>query len=73
MVFLPETDLDSGIQVAERIRQGVEEHQFKQVGSITISLGVALLMASDSRESFLKRVDGKMYEAKEGGRNQVKW
>lgn len=72
VVFLPDASLASGVEVAERIRAKVEGHSFGQAGRITISLGAAALEPYDTGVSFLERVDAKLYEAKEGGRNQVR-
>lgn len=72
VVFLPDASLVSGVEVAERIRAKVEAHSFGEAGQVTISLGAAALEPYDTGVSFLERVDAKLYEAKEGGRNQVR-
>jgi diguanylate cyclase (GGDEF)-like protein len=72
--LLPETDLDQAIQLAERFRSSIETHQnmFKeQVIPITISLGVSKLAEGDTEESFIKKADDALYEAKKSGRNKV--
>ena len=72
--LLQETDLNSGVFLAERFRRQVEEmvHDFRgtQV-RVTISLGVSELRSDDTLEQFVKRADEAMYRAKTGGRNRV--
>ena len=73
IVFLPNTPLNPAKDIAERIRRTVEHHTFNTAGRITISIGVAEYHKTDNRETFLKRSDEKMYEAKNSGRNRVCW
>ena len=49
----------------------MEEYSFTYAGKITISLGVTQLKDNENEESFTKRVDEALYEAKHNGRNQV--
>ena len=58
-------------RLAEKIRSTVEQHSFAGVGSVTISLGVAEHIATESAEIWFDRVDGALYRAKTGGRNRV--
>jgi len=73
IIFLPGASLSTTKDIAERLRQKVEHHIFEIVGRITVSIGVAEYMKSDNKDGFLKRADEKLYQAKEGGRNQVRW
>jgi diguanylate cyclase (GGDEF)-like protein/hemerythrin-like metal-binding protein len=57
--------------LAEKIRSAVEQHSFAGVGSVTISLGVAEHIATQSAETWFDRVDKALYRAKTGGRNRV--
>jgi diguanylate cyclase (GGDEF)-like protein len=75
-VVLPETTLEGGAQVGERIRALVEQHPFEfeeQPYQVTISVGVATTAGNDSMTTFelLSRADEKLYQAKHLGRNQV--
>jgi len=78
VVLMPETDEQSAIQAAERIRALIETTPFKindkgDTINKTLSIGVSSLHPDgDSGESLLKRADEALYEAKHGGRNQVK-
>ncbi len=74
-IILPETGMDGALALAESIRQKVAEHAFVfQADSIrvTISIGVALLKDTDRTASdLIKRVDERLYNAKNSGRNRV--
>lgn len=74
-LVLPQTNLDDGIQLAERIRQRVEAELAASVcGSfdiaITVSIGVVEWHAEDFNKA-LSRADKCLYEAKALGRNQT--
>lgn len=65
---------NEALQNAEKIRKAIESKVF-QYGdvllNVTISAGVYELKSNDSIESALIKVDKKMYEAKNNGRNLV--
>ena len=71
MVIMPETDINDAENIAERIRKSVENHIFKYTTSVTISLGVGRYADGEDADGFIKRVDGALYKAKQGGRNRV--
>ena len=69
------TDTTNTYRVAERIRVAVENTTMQTcagVINITASLGIAERHPGDTQESLLKRADEYLYQAKQGGRNQVK-
>ena len=78
-ILLPNTTLTQATQVAERIRQtvalnavNITEASLEKTLWLTASLGVtALLNNEKSLKAALKRADIGLYQAKEGGRNQV--
>lgn len=55
----------------ERFRILVEQHEFPQVGHITISIGYAALCANDTPSEGFSRADKAVYYGKGHGRNQV--
>jgi diguanylate cyclase (GGDEF)-like protein len=71
-VILPETEFESGIEVAERLCKAIRETKIPTAGSITASFGVAEfpLCATTGRE-LVAIADTAMYEAKRQGRNRV--
>ncbi len=70
------TSTDGAVKLAERIRKDLESQVFhSEQGDfqITISMGVATYpFHARTREDLVERADAALYEAKEGGRNQVR-
>lgn len=74
-VLTPEIDLKGAHAMAEKLRRMIEKHEFSfdgEVIPVTISCGVGTLgKKGDTSAALVQRADEKLYEAKEGGRNQV--
>ncbi len=74
-VLLPETSLNGGAVLAEKLRSTVEHHHFNYreniLLSLTITMGVAQYHEGMSFDECLARADQALYEAKEAGRNRV--
>lgn len=76
VVFLPETTLEQGVQVAERVRASVAGadivHAGSPVGALTVSIGIACLEPGDDGKPgpMLARADEALYRAKRDGRNR---
>jgi two-component system cell cycle response regulator len=77
LVILPETSLQVGFTVAERLRRAIAIKPFNAGAksgplAITMSVGVAGYEAvNDTPEVLLKRADEALYKAKRSGRNRV--
>jgi diguanylate cyclase (GGDEF)-like protein len=75
VVVLPDSDLEAGLQVAERLRASVASLQPVIDGTsrpLSISLGVAQLQpAEKDMAALVRRADAALYRAKAGGRNRV--
>ena len=72
IILTPETDLSGALIHAERLRNDIEKFEFKTVGHITSSFGVAEFNAEkDDVDELLARADKALYMAKEYGRNRV--
>jgi two-component system cell cycle response regulator len=77
VVIMPSTPADISLMVAERLCRAIEDEPFEASGSetplaITASIGVATTTDStETAEALLGRADSALYQAKNGGRNQV--
>lgn len=72
LMILPGTDREMAAAIAERVRQKNEQQMLETVGSISISIGVALWSADDMpMERTFKQADDALYQAKNAGRNCV--
>ena len=77
VVLLPETPYVGGVHVAEQLRHAVERGKLvrsksrENLGTVTISLGVACSRKNDRRDDLIGRADKALYMAKKSGRNRV--
>ncbi len=74
--LLPESDLASAMQAAERLRLDLEKKPFETTAGlvwITASLGVTIFNVSSDNapDILLERADKALYESKHAGRNRV--
>ncbi|MEW9900754.1 diguanylate cyclase [Chitinivorax sp. PXF-14] len=73
LALLPDTGLEGALTMAEKIRQIIANAPFPGVGSITVSIGVAVAgHADDKEDDVVNRADAALYRAKSGGRNVVR-
>jgi diguanylate cyclase (GGDEF)-like protein len=76
-VILPQTDAEGAAQLAERMREAVEELRVPRVDGeghlvVTASFGVAAIPYSASdQEALIAAADAALYRAKRGGKNRV--
>ena len=77
VILLPHADLETGLQVGERVREGIASMAIPFEGldhplTITASLGLAVEdPGADSLASLMSKADQALYQAKAGGRNRV--
>ena len=71
LIILPQTNTESAMVVAEKIRVAVCEECFKTVKHITCSLGITSIIKGDNQDKMLLRADKALYMAKNSGRNKV--
>jgi diguanylate cyclase (GGDEF)-like protein len=70
-IILPETDINGGLEVAEKLRSAIAAMSNLKC-QITVSLGVTELgEVQSSPVSLLQQADQALYEAKRAGRNRV--
>ena len=71
VVLLPETDIETACDVAERIRRGVASCDIQPGAALSVSLGVAEYLPNEAPGDCLRRLDRHLYAAKNAGRNCV--
>jgi diguanylate cyclase (GGDEF)-like protein len=71
LVLLPHTPLSRAALVAESLRTTIAGAAAHGDRRITVSIGVAEVAPTDDRESWLRRGDQALYQAKEAGRDRV--
>jgi diguanylate cyclase (GGDEF)-like protein len=77
VVVLPETDLDMGLRVAERVRERISAHAFTGGRGLRLQLTASFGVASfpdhaQSPQQLIARADTAMYEAKAARKNCVR-
>jgi diguanylate cyclase len=76
-ILLPETTLHGALALAEQLRQVVASGRVRKgqgqevVGSVTLSIGVAVGQPGETFEALMERADTALYKAKHSGRNRV--
>jgi len=73
-IILNNTDTEGALQLAERVREAVEEMIYVSEDTslnFTVSIGAATLRDDESASTLLERSDKALYSAKSSGRNQV--
>ena len=82
VILLPDTDVDAGALLAERIRRTVAEYRFVVAENVRITITVSIGVASASPQrgdndlktagdALVARADVALYKAKAEGRDQV--
>lgn len=75
VLILSGTTLFTATEIGERIRQTIQSSQFHFEGlqiSVTISLGVSILLPNDQTwDDLFKRADTALYQSKQNGRNRL--
>jgi diguanylate cyclase (GGDEF)-like protein/PAS domain S-box-containing protein/putative nucleotidyltransferase with HDIG domain len=73
VILCPATAMDAAVKRAERIREAITNLEIEDLEDwpLTASFGVAEASAEDNQESFLRRADKSLYEAKNTGRNRT--
>jgi diguanylate cyclase len=76
-VILPDTPLEGARTVAESIRKFFSKTTLKakksskNLGSITVSIGIAAYVQGNTPEELIHSTDRALYAAKQAGRNRV--
>ena len=72
LIFCPQTRQKGAASLAEKLRGVIEQHEFKIVGHLTCSLGIATFNKDEDLRVLLHKVDDALYAAKNSGRNCVR-
>lgn len=71
VILLDNCPQAAAVDLAERIRRQVEAQPDAEVGTVTLSLGLAMLRLDETIEQSIARADAALYQSKHGGRNRV--
>jgi diguanylate cyclase (GGDEF)-like protein len=76
VVLLPNTPQHQAVHGCDGLRRLIEEHNWSAIHPdlrVTISGGISQASCSSGFESMIAGADGYLYEAKRGGRNQIRY
>ncbi|MEW8523133.1 MAG: GGDEF domain-containing protein [Candidatus Thiodiazotropha endolucinida] len=71
LILLYNTDEANSVDIAEKIRKGIENLSLIPGRAVTVSIGVASLSSVRDWKQWMKTCDKNLYEAKNSGRNRV--
>jgi diguanylate cyclase (GGDEF)-like protein len=74
VIFLPGTEEERGLEVADRIRRSIAAHDWGRTATglmVTASFGIAQRAGGEPVRDWMNRADRAVYAAKHSGRNRV--
>ncbi len=77
LILLPETAIDGAKAVGQKIQDALSKKEWKikdsgkNMGKITLSMGIAQYKFNEPEKALIKRADDALYFAKQNGRNQM--
>ncbi len=71
IIMLPRADINGVLQIAERVRNEIEELEISQSLGVTVSVGCSQWIQYEYLESWFRRTDKALYVSKNNGRNKV--
>lgn len=71
LIIVENTNKESIMKLAEKLRKTIEEHDFSILEQKTASFGVTVYHQKDKINELVTRADNALYEAKNNGRNKV--
>jgi len=74
LIMLPDTDIEGGIQVIEKLRETIANTHYEYKGnefSVTMTFGVTAYDGTCDVDACIKHADEVLYAGKRGGRNRV--
>ena len=76
LIFLEQTPLDRAINIAQSLAERISATDIQTVGHVTVSIGVSCTQGDTAMRDIdvaIKQADTALYEAKNMGRNCVRW
>ena len=73
ILVIEDVTAEQVMKVAEHLCHTIEQEIFVKVGQLTCSFGVSLYRNGDTLSQMMSRVDKAMYDAKNCGRNQIRY
>jgi len=73
VAILPTASLENSLILVEKIRAGIEEYVMVEDIKLTASFGISEVKIGDELTDVVKRADDALYEAKNSGRNCIKY
>jgi len=70
MIIYPNSDIENGYALAEKIRISLKESSELKEYNLTVSIGIGVPKKDSTLKQFIKNVDDALYEAKNKGRDQ---
>ncbi|XOC00799.1 GGDEF domain-containing protein [Pseudomonadota bacterium DY0742] len=75
-ILLPELAAEDARAIGERLRQAIEQVRsipspIGRLPGVTVSIGLAVWQPADRLADLIERADRELYQAKQGGRNQL--
>jgi diguanylate cyclase (GGDEF)-like protein len=70
MIICPNSDLDSGFILAEKLRLAIKNSPQLEKYKLTVSIGIGVSKQYITLKQFVRNVDEALYQAKKKGRNQ---
>ncbi|PFH82604.1 sensor domain-containing diguanylate cyclase [Bacillus sp. AFS088145] len=74
ILILPGTGYKQAMELAERLRQQIENHPYEVMGNlipVTVTFGVSVYNEENGVQESIDRADQAMYKGKQNGKNQV--
>ncbi|WP_245600569.1 diguanylate cyclase [Sulfurospirillum arcachonense] len=71
ILLLPQTNINSGYKLAEKLRNIIMTSHFDTIDTLTCSIGISTLLKGDKSEYVIKRADNALYKAKNTSRNRT--
>ena len=70
-ILLPDTNIQGGKNLADKLQRTIANHDFGNPGTITCSFGVVQFSPELTEDKLVSRADKALYRAKQNGKNQA--